>query len=155
MQCMTFALLLLCESQWPVTFVPQASRDMDGGNTLTYWSYFTSGWILTTSFGIPCILAHSNVIAIWNCSELPFLSHPTSQMFSRFQMSVPPHKVHITRYLSPKLQDLGTLSAACACASSCLMCTFRSVEQCFGHAENLSPDKEAIVCVHPCCASRI
>mmetsp|Transcript_37145 Transcript_37145/g.91433 ORF Transcript_37145/g.91433 Transcript_37145/m.91433 type:complete len:129 (-) Transcript_37145:1077-1463(-) len=52
---------------FPIIIFGSASRDMDGGNTLTYWAYFTSGWIMTTSFGIPCILAHSNVIAIGNC----------------------------------------------------------------------------------------
>ena len=51
---------------------------MDGTNTLTYWSYFTSGWILTTSFGLPCILAHSNVIALGNCSKDPLPCSATS-----------------------------------------------------------------------------
>lgn len=40
-------------------------KNEDGG-TATYWAYFTAGWILAASFGIPCILAHSSVIAVGN-----------------------------------------------------------------------------------------
>ncbi len=34
---------------------------------LAYWSYFTTGWIVAVSFGLPCILTHSAVIAVGNC----------------------------------------------------------------------------------------
>jgi len=41
--------------------------DPESGTTATYWAYFTTGWIFAASFGIPTILAHSSVIAAWNC----------------------------------------------------------------------------------------
>mmetsp|Transcript_65494 Transcript_65494/g.136441 ORF Transcript_65494/g.136441 Transcript_65494/m.136441 type:complete len:130 (-) Transcript_65494:256-645(-) len=47
------------------------------GSQLAYWAYFTTGWLLAVSFGIPIILAHSSQIAIGNC----FLSLASSSTF--------------------------------------------------------------------------
>uniref|UniRef100_A0A7S0YNS5 Uncharacterized protein n=1 Tax=Hemiselmis tepida TaxID=464990 RepID=A0A7S0YNS5_9CRYP len=55
-------------SPFPIIIFGNVSGDfMDGGHTITYWAYFTTGWIVTISFGIPCILYHANVIAFGNC----------------------------------------------------------------------------------------
>mmetsp|Transcript_17886 Transcript_17886/g.49551 ORF Transcript_17886/g.49551 Transcript_17886/m.49551 type:complete len:106 (+) Transcript_17886:205-522(+) len=47
-----------------ICFQPDSGFD---GKMISYWSFFTTGWIITVSFGIPAILAHTGVIAPGNC----------------------------------------------------------------------------------------
>ena len=46
--------------------LPQTKKG-SGESSMGMWAWFTTGWIFVASFGIPAILAHTNVIAAGNC----------------------------------------------------------------------------------------
>lgn len=58
-----FAVATYALAPFPVVILGKNEE----ASQLAYWAHFTTGWIVAVSFGIPCILTHSAVIAIGNC----------------------------------------------------------------------------------------
>mmetsp|Transcript_17889 Transcript_17889/g.49555 ORF Transcript_17889/g.49555 Transcript_17889/m.49555 type:complete len:88 (+) Transcript_17889:205-468(+) len=61
-----FVPITYVTAPFPILLFGRPDSGFDG-KMISYWSFFTTGWIITVSFGIPAILAHTGVIAPGNC----------------------------------------------------------------------------------------